>query len=54
MKLSDISIRNALIATITLALILTTFFTTLFSGAQFNTVFDEFNENEYFPLYLEK
>lgn len=54
MKLSDISIRNALIATITLALILTTFFTTLFSGAQFNTVFDEFNENEYFPALLGK
>ena len=54
MKLSDISIRNALIATITLALILTTFFTTLFSGVQFNTVFDEFNENEYFPALLGK
>ena len=54
MKLSDISIRNALIATITLALILTTFFTTLLSGAQFNTVFDEFNENEYFPALLGK
>lgn len=54
MKLSDISIRNALIATITLALILTTFFTTLFSSVQFNTVFDEFNENEYFPALLGK
>ena len=54
MKLSDISIRNALIATITLALILTTFFTTRLSGAQVNTVFDEFNENGYFPALLGK
>ncbi|MDE3271474.1 methyl-accepting chemotaxis protein [Pseudoalteromonas sp. G4] len=54
MKLSDISIRNALIATITLALVLTTLFTTLFSSSQFNSVFDEFNENEYFPALLGK
>ncbi len=54
MKLSDISIRNALIATITLALVLSTLFSTLFSSNQFNSVFDEFNEQEYFPALLGK
>ncbi|WP_372767616.1 methyl-accepting chemotaxis protein [Pseudoalteromonas sp.] len=54
MKISDISIRNALILTITLALILTTLLSTLFSSTQFNTVFDEFNEQAYFPALLGK
>lgn len=51
-NLTNISIRKALIFTITLALILSTLLSTLFSSMQFNRVFDEFNEQAYFPTLL--
>ncbi len=53
-KLQNISIRQALIATICLALVLTTILSTLFTSIQFKNVFDEFNEYEYFPNVLGK
>ncbi|KPV96455.1 Methyl-accepting chemotaxis protein PctC [Pseudoalteromonas sp. P1-9] len=53
-KRLNISIRNALILTITFALVLSTLLSTLFSSAQFNRVFEQFNDQAYFPALLGK
>jgi len=50
----NISIRNALILTITCALVLSTFLSTLFTSVQFNQVFEKFNDKAYLPALLGK
>ncbi|WP_372767614.1 methyl-accepting chemotaxis protein [Pseudoalteromonas sp.] len=50
----NISIRNALILTITCALVLSTLLSTLFTSIQFNQVVDNFNDKSYFPALLGK
>ncbi|MFY8352351.1 methyl-accepting chemotaxis protein [Pseudoalteromonas sp. SSM20] len=50
----NISIRNALILTITCALVLSTLLSTLFTSVQFNQVFEKFNDKAYFPALLGK
>lgn len=50
----NISIRNALILTITCALVLSTLLSTLFTSVQFNQVFEKFNDKAYLPALLGK
>lgn len=50
----NISIRNALILTITCALVLSTLLSTLFTSVQFNQVFEKFNDKAYLPTLLGK
>lgn len=50
----NISIRHALILTITCALVLSTLLSALFTSVQFNQVFEKFNDKAYFPALLGK
>ena len=50
----NISIRNALILTITCALVLSTLLSTLFTSVQFNQVFEKFTDKAYLPALLGK